>query len=86
MTKFSRIEVSNITNRAKSSYAYIKRYLSRKKIEGDLFSTIAAIEASINAQISNIVVETAREQDSTPLDVDQKVFWGVFGVVTWLAL
>ena len=82
MTKFSRIEVSNITNRAKSSHAYIKRYLSGKKTEGDLFSTIAAIEASVNAQISNIVVETAREQDSTPLDVDRKVFQGVFGVVT----
>jgi hypothetical protein len=47
---------------------------------------MASIEAAVNNQISNIVIGTACEQDCTPLDVDRKVFRGVFGVVTWHAL
>ena len=57
-------------SRVESNHAYIKQYLGAKKTEGNLFVTIAGIEAGVTAQISNIITKTACEQDSVPLDID----------------
>ena len=52
-------------SRAESSHSYIKIYLGGKKTEGDLWESVAAIEAAINDQVRTIRVETNRHYTSS---------------------
>jgi hypothetical protein len=73
---------TNTKNRIEANYTYIKQYLGSKKTYSNLFNTVAGIEEAVNNQISNIIISTARQQDSILLDIDRKVFRGMFRVVT----
>lgn len=68
------------------AHAYIKLHLGGKKTKGDLMSTWLKIEAALLNQLDNISSRTALGRDTTPLTLDNKLFQGVFGVVTWYAL
>ena len=61
-------------------------YLGGKKTEGDLWESVAAIEAAINNQVRTIRVETNRKRDTIPLALDKKVFRPCIGVISWTAL
>ncbi len=75
-----------INIRAEGAHAYLKRHLGGKRTKGDLFSTWKNIEAAVINQIATIQGLASSERERTPLDVDRKLFRGVFGIVTWHAL
>jgi hypothetical protein len=77
---------TNTKNRVEANYTYIKQYLGSKKTYSNFFNIVAGIEEAVNNQISNIIIGTARQQDYILLDIDRKVFRGMFGVVTWYIL
>jgi hypothetical protein len=73
---------TNTTFRVKGSHAFLKRYLGSKKTQGDLFTTWSNIEAVIRFQIKAIQTKETRVQDYCLLDIDNKKFCAVIGVVT----
>jgi hypothetical protein len=74
------------TSRSKGAHTYIKRYLGRKKSKGDLYTTWLLIEAAVINQITTISNKSTIQQDSTPVDIDIKLYQGCFRVITWYAL
>lgn len=75
-----------VTSTVEGNHAYIKRYLGGKKTKGDLFSTWLNIEKANTNQIDVVLSRTSSQRDCIPLNIDQQLFRGCFGVVTWYAL
>ena len=75
-----------VTSRAEGAHAYIKQYLGGKKTKGDLYSSWLHIEAAVINQITAVSSRTTIQQDRAPLNIDERLYHGCFGVITWYAL
>jgi hypothetical protein len=75
-----------VTSRAEGAHAYIKRYLGGKKSKGDLYSLWLHIEAAVINQITAILTCTSTRRDYMLVNIDKKLYYSCFGVITWYAL
>ena len=71
-----------VYNRVESAHRALKQYLGSKKTQGNLLTTWINIEDAVINQVHCITVKNSSEHDHVPLDLDCRLFYGVFSVVT----